>query len=101
MLGLSPPHILHLSKCLILSRADSHGSSVGPVNHVLRAIRGHMPPSHSRSQSPTRLRSHISRVTLAERGSNSANSHPRRSSKSLILLAEPFAIRRLRDPTRE
>jgi hypothetical protein len=32
-----------------LVAADSHGSPIGPVNHVLRAIRGHIPPSHSRS----------------------------------------------------
>ena len=33
-----------LSNFEILSWADSHGSSVGPVNHVLRAIRGHISP---------------------------------------------------------
>ena len=36
-----PPFV----KLSILVRADSHGSSVGPVNHVLRAIRGHYPAS--------------------------------------------------------
>lgn len=48
-----------LTTFLVLSRADSHGSSVGPINHVLPAIRGHRPPSHSRSQFPLFALPHI------------------------------------------
>src|SRR5262249_46344891 len=38
MLGLSPPRIPHSQTLSMLSRADSHGSPVGPVTSLLRCV---------------------------------------------------------------
>lgn len=89
MLGLSLPRIPYCQVSSLVV-ADSHGSSVGPVNHVLRAIRGHIHPKSPRFASP-RLRSHTSGVTLAQMECPSLISiaSARLSCNSP---AEPFAI---------
>ena len=65
-LVLSPPCILYCQSFLCCRGADSHGSSVGPVNHVLRAIRGHIPPESVAIARPPTC-APTSRVTLAQR----------------------------------
>jgi hypothetical protein len=90
MLGVSPHP--PLSTFLILSRADSQGSSVGPINHVLRAIRGHMPPSHSRSQFPLFALPHIASDSPKGCVQLANLRHGRRSNEVSLSRAEPFAI---------
>ena len=87
---------LPLSK-LLVSRADSHGSSVGPVNHVLRAIRGHIPPRVTRDRTPTNLRSHIASDSCPKDAPNLANVRARaRLSKCFLRIA--IHDRHLRSP---